>query len=234
MMLDQTLLGKTPEPFEAVDVDFAAGIDLVAVVDLEMTVAAAHQGIIDMKLVRSDDAAPANLLHRHAYQCIGLDVGNNLYVDESVPFQDAKHGNLSCSSAATFTFAPAAEVGFVELDFTAQERFCIGCVSEDGGTNNHDRSVSDLVRNRHLLGYLPCGKLQLEELDDPEPLVAGKVDKIEPPSREVVERVPAAGAATPTVSQLVKFPLSADGTKSLLVFPAKSQQVFSCGGLATN
>lgn len=126
MMLDQALLGKAPESFEAVDVDLAAGIYLVAVVDLKMTVAAEHQGIIDMKLVRVDDASPANLLHRHADECIGLDVGNDLYVDESVPFQDAEHGNLSCSSAATFTFAPAAEVGFVELDFTAHERFCIG------------------------------------------------------------------------------------------------------------
>lgn len=187
-----------------------------------------------MELVYVDDASPANFLYRHADERIGLGVENDLYVGESVPFQDAKHGNLSCGSAATVSFAPAAEVGFVEFDFTAQERLCIGCVSEDGSTNNHDSSVSDLVRNHHLLGYLPCGKLQLEELDDPEPLVAGKVDKIEPPSREVVERVPAAGAATPTVSQLIKLPLSADGTKYLLVFPAKSQQVFSCGGLATN
>jgi len=206
-MFDQTFLGKAPETFEPVDIDLAAGIDLVAVVDFEVALAAEYQGIVDMELVRVDDASPANLLHRHAYERLGFDVGDDLYVDESVPFQDAKHGNLSCSSAATFPFAPAAEVGFVELDLTAQERFCIGCVSEYGSTNNHDNSVSDLVGNCHLLGDLPGGKLQLEELDDPEPLVAGKVDEIEPPSREVVERVPATGAATTTVSQLVKFPL---------------------------
>ena len=81
-MLDQALLGKAPEPFEAVDVDLAAGIELVAVADLEMAVAAGHQGIIDMKLVRVHDAPATDLLYRHAYERLGLDVGNDLYVDE--------------------------------------------------------------------------------------------------------------------------------------------------------
>lgn len=182
MMLNQALLGKAPEPFKTVDVNLASGIDLVSVVNLEMAVAAKHQGIVDMELVRVDNASPANFLHRHAYERIGLDVRNNLYVDESVPLQDAKNRDLSCSPAASFSFAPAAEVGLVELDFTTQKRFRIGCVSKNGGTDNHDGSMGDLVGNRYLLSDLPCGKLQLEELDDSEPLVAGKLEKVEPPS----------------------------------------------------
>ena len=91
--------------------------------------------------------------------------------------------------------------------------------------------MSRLVGNCHSLGYLPGGKLELEEFDESQPLVAIQVDEIQPPSGKVVEGVAAPGAATPTVSQFVKLSLSADGTKSPLVFPAKSQQVFSGGRL---
>jgi len=56
MVLDKAFLGKAPEIFQAVDVDFAAGIDPFAVIHLEVPLSAEHKGIVDLELVRVDYA----------------------------------------------------------------------------------------------------------------------------------------------------------------------------------
>src|SRR5690606_31645197 len=133
-----------PEAFQAIDVNLARRVDLVTVVNLEVTVATEHQRVVDLELVGVDDAPAPNLLHRHAHERLCPDVRDDFHVNQAVPLQDPENGNLPFGSTAAFPFAPAAEVGFVEFHFPAQEGFGIRCVGKNGGADNHDSPVSHL------------------------------------------------------------------------------------------
>jgi len=64
MIFHQTFLGKTPETFKAVNVDFA-GSEGFAMVNLEMPVATECQRIIAVKFIGANNASAANLLDGH-------------------------------------------------------------------------------------------------------------------------------------------------------------------------
>jgi hypothetical protein len=61
MMLDQSLLGPTPEPLQSVDGDLT-GREALFMVHFQMPVSAEHQAVVTPELVSINDASPANLL----------------------------------------------------------------------------------------------------------------------------------------------------------------------------
>jgi len=61
MVLDKAFLGKAPEAFKAVDVDFGAGVDAFTVIHPEVSISAEHKGIADLELVRVVYASEAHL-----------------------------------------------------------------------------------------------------------------------------------------------------------------------------
>ncbi len=63
MVLDQPLLGPTPKSLQAVDVDLAGG-EVLLVVHLQVPIAAEHEAVVALELVRIDDRIPADLLGR--------------------------------------------------------------------------------------------------------------------------------------------------------------------------
>lgn len=145
MVLDKAFLGKAPEAFQAVDVDFAAGIDPFAVIHLEVPVSAEHKGIVDPELVRVDYASAAHFLDGHAKERFGPYVRDGLHVNKSVPFQDAEDRDLTGGAAAAFAFTFAAEIGFIYFHFAAQEFLGVGCMGHNGPSKNHYSPVGDLV-----------------------------------------------------------------------------------------
>jgi hypothetical protein len=80
-----------------------------------------------------------------------------------------------------------------------------------------------------LFGHAAGGSLQFEEFDQAQPLLAGEIAIVEKSHAEVVEGVAAAGAAAVSPPQGVEAAGAALGTKTLMVFPAKSQQELFCG-----
>ena len=234
MVFHQALLSVAPEPFQAIDVDPSTG-ETCAVIDLEVAVAAEDEGIVDLEPIGVDDAPTTHLRDGQAQHRLGLNVGQDLQQDPTVSFQDPEDGNLAGGSPSTPPLASPPEVGFVHLHLSSQE--CCSSVlgvSHDGQTQGRDGLVRGVVSDFELSGHLARGDFELKELEQTEPLWSGERAAIDPASAEIVEGVMATSAASAAVGQAVESSTLTPGTRSLMVFPAKSQQESSGGGLAAN
>ena len=232
-MLYKTLLGKTPEPFETVDVDTPPG-ELLSVVNLEMPVTAEHQAVIYLEAIGVYNASPADLLQSQTEHGLGPDIGNGLNPYMSLPFQDPEDWYFACGSPAPGTLPSAAEIGFVQFDLTLEVGFGILSMGKNCLSKRNEGLVNSVIGQSDLSGSLPCGNLQLEELDDPEPVLTRQGSRIDPSSGEVMEGVAASAATPPCVCKSVELACPASGAEALMVFPAESQQVSSSRRRAGN
>jgi hypothetical protein len=104
----------------------------------------------------------------------------------------------------------------------------------DGQAQGVDGPQGSVVGKRGLLGHPTHRQLQFEQLEDAQPLLGGQRAALQPTSAEIVEGKAATGTAPPSVSQAIEPAMTAVRTNSLLVFPAKSQQVFPRTGFGPN
>src|SRR5512137_2299729 len=114
MVLHQSLFGPAPEPLQAVDVDPARGEELL-VVYFQVPVSTKHQAVIAAEAISIDYAASANLLDGELEQGSRRDVRNHADMDLAIALQDTEDGHFPGGASAALAFAPAAEVGLVEL-----------------------------------------------------------------------------------------------------------------------
>jgi len=90
-----------------------------------------------------------------------------------------------------------------------------------------DDLIGGIVGDTQLLSDLADGEFQFEGHDEAQPLSCGKISPVDPSVGEIEDDVAACGAATPFIGQPVQFSDPAPRAKSLMVFKAKSQQIFS-------
>ena len=153
MVLDQSFLGPTPEPLQAVDVDFARREDLL-VVHLQVPVAAEHEAVVAAELVRIDHAASTDLLDGELEQRSGRDIRDDADMNPSFSLQDAEHRHFAGRAAASIAFASASEVGLIELDLTTQQTRGILGVAQDGHPDRADGPVDGPIGQAQLQGHL--------------------------------------------------------------------------------
>lgn len=224
VMFHKALLGIAPETLQAINVD-PSPAEMDGVVHLQVPVATEHEGVISMEPVGVYDAAPPDLGYGEAKQCFGFDVGYCTDKDLSVTFQDTEDRDFPTRSSSTSAFASSPKVGLVQFHFPTEEHSTAGSVGHNCQTENRDRLVSGGVRDSQLGSELTGRDLQFKKLEQPEPLAGRQVSGIDPAAAEIVEGVGAVGAATAPVRQVIEFTAPTTRAETLLVFPAKSQQV---------
>jgi len=158
MVLNQTLLGPTPKPLQAVNVNLAGG-EALLMVHLQVPVATEHEAVVALELVRIDDRASADLFDRQLQQGGCRDVSNDRHMDFPFPLQDAQYRHFSGSASASVTLAVAPEVALIELDLSAQQEGGILGLTDDGQANGLNGSVNGPISQAHLLGHLADGDL---------------------------------------------------------------------------
>jgi len=158
MVLDQPLLGPTPESLQAVDVDLAGG-EVLLVVHLQVPVSAEHEAIVASELVCVNDTASTDLLDGELQQRSGRDIRNDADVNQAITLQDAEDRHFAGRSPAPIAFAPASEVGLIELDLAAQQTLSILGVAQDGHADRADGPVDCPIGQSQLQGHLTDGNL---------------------------------------------------------------------------
>jgi len=226
-MFDQSFLGIAPKTFQAVDV-YLTTRKVFPVIDLQMTIPAKHQGIVDLILIGIDDASAADLCNGEPHNRSRFDVRQSLGLDTSIALKYPKYGHFSSRTSSAFPFSSAAEVRLIKLDFAAEQLGCVFGMSHNRHSQCCHRLQSSAISNAKLEGHLPGRHFQFEELDQTQPISATECTLINPTSAQVMKSIPAATAAPPSVPETVEFFSPAKGAKSLMVFEAKSQHVFSC------
>ena len=158
MVLNQALLGPTPKPLQAVNVNLAGG-EALLMVHLQVPVATEHEAVVALELVRIDDRAPADLFDRQLQQGGCRDVSNDRHMDLTVPLQDAQYRHFSGSPSASVALAAAPEVALIQLNLSAQQKGGILGLADKGQPDGLNGSVNRPVSQAHLLGHLADGDL---------------------------------------------------------------------------
>lgn len=139
---------------------------------------------------------------------------------------DAEDRHARSSYPACFAeFPRGSEVETVD---GRKDETGIQTMGHNSHTQGGHRFIGGVVGYSELLGHAACGRFQLEELDEAQPLLAGEVAVVEKPHAEVVEGVSTSGTAAVPLAESIEATGAAFGTKALMVFPAKSQQEFFC------
>jgi len=153
MVFHQSLLGPTPKSLQAVDVDPAGG-EVLLVVHLQVPVAAEHEAVVASELIGIDHSASTDLLDGEFQQRGGRDVRNDTNMNLALTLQDAEDRHFAGRSPAPVAFAPASEVGLIELDLAAQQTRGILGVAQDRHPDRADGSVDGPIGQPELQRHL--------------------------------------------------------------------------------
>jgi hypothetical protein len=205
MMFNQPFFSIAPETFQAVDVDFAGREDLF-VVDPEMAITAEHQSIITSELIGIDYTPSTHFFDRQIQKGLGTDVGQNLHLNNSLSLQDAENRDFVTSTSSTFAFTLTSKIGFVHLHFSFDQSPAKGGAFSNYAPSNQIHCLQHCrITYTHLFGNLPGGKLQLKQLDDPEPVNGIYLQLTQPPPSPFKKCIAASLTTKTTIRKSIDF-----------------------------
>jgi hypothetical protein len=217
-MFNETFFSITPEPFQAIDIDPAIG-KAFPMVNPHMFIPTKHKGIIASEFIGVDNTASAYHLDRMIQKCFRADVGNRGYHNASIAFQNAKDRDLVESSSASFAFASAPKVGFIQFDLPGHQFFCVSAVSNNGQPDERHGFEDRRITQPDLGSNLSGRQFQFKAFDDPQPLLRGNSQFIDPTATEVMKRIPTTFAAEPFTNNPVDLISVASDAETTVVFP---------------
>jgi len=219
VMFHEAFFGVAPEAFQPIDM-YASPGEMHSVIDFHVAVATEHKTVVDLELVGVDDAAAPDFGDGETEDGFRFDIGHDLHRDLSVSFKNTEHRDFPGSTTSPFAFPSASKVRLIEFDLAVQEIRSVRGMSKDRRTDRRDGFIRSSIGKSHLLGDLPAGQFQLKELDDPQPLAAGKVALIDPATTEIVEGVSASRTSSP-VTKPIQLPHLAARAESVSIFQAE-------------
>lgn len=221
MEFSESFFGKTPEAFQAIDIDFSTGEDF-SMIHSEMTVSAKHQGIVSPEFVRVNDRSSADGFDSHVQQTFSGDIFHYMHLDDAVSLQDTENRDFPGRSSSSFTLTTTAEIAFIHFDLSSQKR-----ITHPALVSKKNRQADDMaplengrIAEPDLLRYFPRRYFEFEEFDNPKPFLERNMEPVDPSIREVVK-----GVATPFTS--IPFALNSvdpiaptSTAKNMAFFPA--------------
>ena len=229
MEFDQSLLGKTPKSFEAVNIHLARR-EALPMIDTKMTIATEHKGIIAPELIGINDRAATDRFDRHAEQGLSCNVFDDFDLDRPVSLQNAENRHFSGCPTAALPLATTTKIALVQFNLTPEEQVGI-LTGDDRESDYSDRLQDRRITQAHLLCNLPGRNFEFKELNDPQPLLERDVQLIDPSIREVVERVFTSFTSVSSADDPIDFSASTACTKNRPIFPTrfskeKSRSIF--------
>lgn len=222
MMFDEPFFGIAPEALETVDINPAPSKSL-AVIDLEVPVTAAHQGIIATEFIGVNNRSSLHGLDRKIHQGLGRHVLDDFDLHPSLPLQEAKDRDFASCAPTPSALASSPEIGLIQFDFPFKLVKVLG-LSQNGQAEEMGGPQGGGVADSHLAGDPAARDLQLKELDDPEPLLGLEIELADPTPGEVPEGISASPAAVSFALQAVDFSGLTTDAKSCTSFPAVSDK----------
>ena len=219
MKLGQPLFGIPPESFQAINVHLAAGKSF-PVIHPQMPIPAAHQGIIDVKLVRIDDRSSPHQAKGHLQQPAGHDVFDHVYPNHAVSLQNAEYRHFIGGSTTSFALASAAKAALIQLNRTAQKVPGVLSRSQDRVpqqiVRSQGRGITDFTLNRRPKG----ADLQFQQLDQPSPGFQRAMQFVYPSAGKIMKGVMASFTAIFPACDPIDFIASTLCAKNMPFLPA--------------
>jgi len=218
MVLNESFFSITPESFNTINVNLARS-KAFSMVNFEMSVTTKHQRVVALELIGINDGSPSDSLNREAQKCLGTNILYNIDFYDAIPLQDAKNRNFVGCATASFAFPSATEIGLIELNFPLKKTAGASIASYNGHSNDVHSLQNRGITQSRLLGDLPGGQLQFKELDNPQPVLEGDSQAVDPPAGEVVKCISTAFTSESFTDDSVDFIAPASYAETTVVFP---------------
>jgi hypothetical protein len=217
VMFDQSFFSITPETFQPVDINFAGGENFL-VVDPKMPVTTKHQSIVTSELVGIDYTPSPNFFNRQIQKRLGADIGEDFYLNQTLPLQNAENRDFMTGTPSAFTFTFASKVSLVHLYFTF-DQITVPLVCRYAPSDQVHRLEYRRITYSNLFGNLSGGKLQFEQFDDPEPVYGTDTQLTQPTTSPFRKRIATSLTAITTVCQSIDFIAPTPYAETTVVFP---------------
>lgn len=214
-MLDQSFFCVGPKSLQTVNIN-PVSTETLTVVDFQMSVATAHQGIIASELIGVNDRSTFYCFDSQIQQAFSCNISKDFNLDLTFSLQDSKDRDFTGSASSSFTFSSASKIGFIELDFSSELTEVLR-ISQDTHTNQ----VRDLegcgIANPQLSGNAQAGNFQFEELENPQPLFGPEIELTDPSAGEISESITTiCTPVTPAFESIDPLGLTANATTTSL------------------
>ena len=165
--LGQPPLGVAPEALDAVDMRSVVGEFIFPMLDAQMLfVTDIDQAIVASPSVGVHHRVLADAAANDFLQGLLATIRDDLGVDLSVSFEDAKDNGLACSTSATFApNAFGAEIGFVDFDFPPEGVLSFTMLG-DAATQFQVNAVNRAKADAGQLGGIGCREVHRKGVDD--------------------------------------------------------------------
>lgn len=166
--LGQASFGIAPEALDAVDVRVSVGEFILCVLDSQVFfVTDIDQAVVASPSVRVHHGVEADAAADGFLQGLFATIRDDLGIDLSVSFEDAKDDSLACGTPAAFapnTFG--SEVGFVDFDFPPEGALSL-TVLGDAATEFQVNAVDRAKADTGQLGRIGRGEVHRKSVNDP-------------------------------------------------------------------
>ena len=165
--LGQPSLGVTPEALDAVNVRSIVGEFIPSVLDSQVLfVTDIDQAVVPSPAVGMHHRVEADAAANGFLQGLFATIRDDLGVDLSVSFEDAKDNGLACSPPAAFTPNTfGSEVGFVDFDLPGKRRLSFAMLS-DAATQFQVNTVDRAKADAGQLGGIGRGEVHRKCVND--------------------------------------------------------------------
>jgi len=218
MVLDQPLFSITPESFHPININLARG-KAFSMVNFEMPVTAKHQGVIALEFIGIHDGSPPDRLDGEVQQCFRPDILYHRDLNDAIAVQDAEDRDFMGGAAPPLAPPSATEIGLIEFDLPLEKI----AGSSIARYNGHPDDIHGLqnrgVTQSRLLGDLPGRKLQFKELEDPQPVLAGGSQAVDPAAGEVMKGILTPLATEPFTGNTIALIAPTFYAETAVVFP---------------
>lgn len=162
----KNVLGKTPEPLNAVNVVFGLTVNHSLLMRKRVVFAEPLQGVVASERVGVIDRAFSGFLADNGHQFF---FGNMLHYSRiylAIPLQKAKNNVFACGTPTAPAFASAAKIAFVHLYFAIQSAafklgYVVNCL-----TQALVYAGNRLVITAQIMSQAVCRLLLVKALDD--------------------------------------------------------------------
>ena len=155
--LSQMTFCLAPEVLNAIDVVAFRGSKRLGVINADMVISLHVKTVVTPKRIGVNDAVRRDAFPDDGHQRLCFGILNDLRIDLPSALQNAKNRNFPCGSATTLSFASAAEVTLIDLDFTVERPLPLlmggnglptSKEEENGGIAVHVHDISGSSRSR--------------------------------------------------------------------------------------
>jgi len=158
-------------------------------VNLEMPVTTKHQRVIALEFIGINNGSPSDRLDGKVQHCFGANILYHGDFDGAIAVQDAEDWDFVGCSTPSLALPSATEIGLIEFHLPL-EKIAGASIDSYNGHSDHVYGLQNrgIIQSR-LRGDLPGRQLQFKELDDPQPVLEGDSQAVDPAAGEVVECV---------------------------------------------